>query len=126
MLQNKKIVDSILFILSFEEESTLLYFFDGSIKIYALTVHRFLKKYQEDYDAAIYKRPISMFKEIFIPSCSPRNKNCVWINIQVFRMDTVISHCQNLKKYKVLLILESIYLVYLRIIEQLYIENTQY
>lgn len=125
MLQNKKTDISVLFILSFEEVNTLLYFFDGSIKIYTTTIHRFLKKHHAYYYTTLYKQPMFIFEKLFIPTCSPRNKKCVWVNTEIFKLDTIIYHCQNIKRYKAVFILENVYLVYLKVMEQIYMENNQ-
>lgn len=111
---------SLLFILSFEEEGTLLYFLDGSIEIYTLSIHRFLKKNQAIYLSDIYKQPILLFGILFIPSSSSRNKNCVWVNAEFFKLDTMIYHSIYITNYSGFFILEKMYLVYLKVIRQIY------
>lgn len=120
MPQNKKTAHSLLFILSFEEEGTLLYFLDGSIEIYALSINRFLKEQQAIYLRKIYKQPMLVFGIVFIPSCSPRNKGCVWVNIEFFKVDTMIKHSIYITKYPCLFILEKMCLVYLKVISQIH------
>lgn len=120
MPQNKKTTHSLLFVLSFEQESTLLYFIDGSIEIYTLSISKFLKQQHAIYLSKVYKRPMLLFGIVFIPSCSPRNKRCVWINIEFFKLDTMLYHSIYITKYPCLLILEKVYLVYLQVMRQIH------
>lgn len=120
MPQNKKTTHSLLFVLSFEEEATLLYFLDGSIEIYALSIHRFLKKYHAIYLSKVYKQPMLLFGILFIPSSSPRNKDCIWVNTEFFKLDTMIRHGNYITNYPCFFILEKMYLVYVRVMKEIH------
>lgn len=86
------------------QEKTVLYFENGTIEIIDVVSSKYINKYgyrnRMQYGSnKSYKAPIIIDDELFYPTRSKRNKECVWINGKMLFSEQLLEHISVLNQF---------------------------